>query len=285
VPPAPPPQPPVTPPPKSCIDIPGLECVDAAVVYGVGAGLGGFVLLAAGIWLCYTFRSAIFRDSGDDDDEDSDEESEDGDDGDGQLPPEWEAHQDDEGTPFYYNTVTRTTSWTRPAAAKGTRTDQVAVHVGESSAPNAPLPQEWEELQDDNGDTYFYNTRLRKASWTRPPTPPASAAGYQIGVHEQKSASKQKRKADASTRKTGKTEASSKKGKKGKKGKKDKKGGGLLACLCCPFICVVGWTGATLRRLLCCITLGKFGSCGFKGSSSKKKSKASKGGKRMSGHV
>lgn len=73
--------------------------------------------------------------------------------------------------------------------------------------------------------------------------------------------------------------------KKGKKGKKDKKGGGLLACLCCPFICVVGWTGATLRRLLCCITLGKFGSCGFKGSSSKKKSKASKGGKRMSGHV
>ena len=32
------------------------------------------------------------------------------------LPQEWEQHTDDSGLPYYYNTFTRVTSWTRPAA-------------------------------------------------------------------------------------------------------------------------------------------------------------------------
>ena len=37
----------------------------------------------------------------------------------GVLPAEWEEHQDEDGTPYFYNVRTRRTTWSRPKASNG----------------------------------------------------------------------------------------------------------------------------------------------------------------------
>ena len=69
----------------------------------------------------------------------------------GGLPPNWEEHKDpSSGKTFYYNKVTKETSWDKPKGA----------------APPAPggLPPDWEEHKDPSSGRSFYYNPVTKES-------------------------------------------------------------------------------------------------------------------------
>lgn len=104
------------------------------------------------------------------------------------LPDGWEKHTDDDGEVYFHNPVTSQTSWSRPEdstprkATKGKKkkkskskeTHVVTIdHVSSISEDLAgpvsvQLPTGWEELQDAEGQTYYYNDAQRRTSWTKP---------------------------------------------------------------------------------------------------------------------
>ena len=125
----------------------------------------------------------------------------------GDLPPEWQELQDEEGNIYYHNTVDGSTSWERPAVATEQQEEHVAPevetiegpvdvptaaetelaaclpqeepvpeeqHITEDLAAQTPvsdLPPGWQEVQDENGNTYYYSTVDRTTTWDKPATP------------------------------------------------------------------------------------------------------------------
>ena len=69
---------------------------------------------------------------------------------------EWQEVKTKTGKSYFYNTVTRKTSWVRPA-------EDVSTPVAASAAAS-----EWQEVKTKTGKSYFYNTVTRKTSWVRP---------------------------------------------------------------------------------------------------------------------
>jgi hypothetical protein len=67
----------------------------------------------------------------------------------GALPPGWKEAYSADGRLYFYNTVTKKTSWQRPAA-------------------EAPLAAEWKEAQTADGKAYWYNTVTKETTWQRP---------------------------------------------------------------------------------------------------------------------
>lgn len=98
---------------------------------------------------------------------------------------EWEAYEDDSGRTYYYNPSTGETQWEKPARYK---------HVGipkddEASVTRSPAKEEeeeeegeaaddedeniavedcWIEYQDEEGRTYYYNSKTGTTQWERP---------------------------------------------------------------------------------------------------------------------
>lgn len=97
----------------------------------------------------------------------------------GSEPIPWETYTDDAGTPYYYNTETKETTWHMPAVlkimrAKASRegTEEQTQHKrSQSKAPKVPKkPQkQWEEFTDDEtGQKYYVNSAMNKTTWTKP---------------------------------------------------------------------------------------------------------------------
>lgn len=121
------------------------------------------------------------------------------------LPEHWEAHRDDTGKAYYHNTATETTQWAHPLEQyyrglvfmrkEGDQlledkalqnpptpeeTREMAKYFGietreevylvpiAKAAVNAPLPPEWEEYEDDDGEVYFVSKITKKTSEHHP---------------------------------------------------------------------------------------------------------------------
>lgn len=73
-----------------------------------------------------------------------------------ELPEGWQEFVDDDGSKYYFNELSQTTSWSKPLKAA-------------SAGASKELPEGWEEVEQD-GDVYYYNSKTRTTSWTKPTT-------------------------------------------------------------------------------------------------------------------
>lgn len=89
------------------------------------------------------------------------------------LPEHWEELAAADGQKYYYNSVTKATSWLRPeptAAEKRARSAQEYSDLKQDDDEDSEyeLPPDYEEHQDDDGTPYFYHVPTGHVSWTRP---------------------------------------------------------------------------------------------------------------------
>ncbi|GJJ73068.1 hypothetical protein EMPS_05426 [Entomortierella parvispora] len=100
------------------------------------------------------------------------------------LPPNWSATTNASGRLYYYNVLTKETSWKMPSAPMAThRSIQQelgqSTHYAEVLAPDndlddlgeEPLPDGWNSAQDEDGSKYFFNETTGEATWDRPMSP------------------------------------------------------------------------------------------------------------------
>ncbi|GAB0089817.1 pre-mRNA-processing factor 40 homolog A [Sergentomyia squamirostris] len=74
----------------------------------------------------------------------------------GIVPCEWTAHKSPDGRTYYYNSVTKQSSWEKPDELK-TPTEKLL-----SSCP-------WKEYQSDQGKIYYHNVNTKESRWEAPP--------------------------------------------------------------------------------------------------------------------
>ena len=101
----------------------------------------------------------------------------------GGLPPDWTEHKDPAtGKAYYYNKLTKETTWEKPATRPGPSMPPAPAAPKAPSAPRAPiapggLPPEWTEHKDPaTGKAYYYNKITKETSWQRPPGKSGRAA-------------------------------------------------------------------------------------------------------------
>eukprot|EP01119_Soliformovum_irregulare_P001434 TRINITY_DN1113_c1_g1_i4.p1 TRINITY_DN1113_c1_g1~~TRINITY_DN1113_c1_g1_i4.p1 ORF type:complete len:495 (-),score=167.90 TRINITY_DN1113_c1_g1_i4:1287-2771(-) len=75
------------------------------------------------------------------------------------LPANWEMVYDDQGNPYYYNSVTQETSWEPPSTPRN----------------RGSVASGWEAVQDEDGSTYYYNAETGDTSWDPPSSQTTSA--------------------------------------------------------------------------------------------------------------
>lgn len=85
---------------------------------------------------------------------------------------DWTEIQDDEGRTYYYNSKTEKTSWDRPIEyddeSKGANTVKKEEKAEGSSDIETKAVGNWVETQDEQGRTYYYNTKTEETLWDRP---------------------------------------------------------------------------------------------------------------------
>ena len=88
--------------------------------------------------------------------------------------PEWEEADDGEGNKYYYNKVTGESRWEKPlslmraALAFQSRTSQnVEPNVVTDNA-DAEHETDWEEINDEDGNKYYYNNATGESRWDLP---------------------------------------------------------------------------------------------------------------------
>uniref|UniRef100_A0A1B0D1J8 Uncharacterized protein n=1 Tax=Phlebotomus papatasi TaxID=29031 RepID=A0A1B0D1J8_PHLPP len=74
----------------------------------------------------------------------------------GIVPCEWSAHKSPDGRTYYYNSVTKQSSWEKPDELK-TPAEKLL-----SSCP-------WKEYQSDQGKVYYHNVNTKESRWEAPP--------------------------------------------------------------------------------------------------------------------
>ena len=104
-----------------------------------------------------------------------------------QLPPDWSEEKTDDGTTYYYNSVTQESSWTKPETKPAAAVEVVApVEVVKPVVKEVPeptiseptpststntstvLPANWTEEKTDDGAVYYFNCVTQESSWTFP---------------------------------------------------------------------------------------------------------------------
>lgn len=101
------------------------------------------------------------------------------------LPDGWQEHEDDSGATYYYNELSKRTSWTRPVPSpqqKATTSalrmldydDVVAVTIdrlgssGTLPHGSQPLPSGWQEHVAHDGMRYYFHEQSKRTTWVRP---------------------------------------------------------------------------------------------------------------------
>ena len=111
----------------------------------------------------------------------------------GPPPPLWTEYRTPEGTPYYYNNITKQSVWVKPADF-GAPLPQLPPQVpplrpsvppltvlaspppatGDASATSAPAPVQapvytyWIEYSNEDGHKYYHNTRSKETVWEMP---------------------------------------------------------------------------------------------------------------------
>lgn len=84
------------------------------------------------------------------------------------LPAGWKEGKSEQGKVFYWNTITKERSWTRPTPVSQSA---VASPASPPAAPISPLPSGWKEATDPKtGKVYYYNTSTKQTTRERPTT-------------------------------------------------------------------------------------------------------------------
>lgn len=76
---------------------------------------------------------------------------------------DWVETYTDDGSKYWYNTVTFETTWEDPTVS--------SVSTPAASVPTTALPPNWAELYTDDGVTYYYNSVTQETSWELPKLP------------------------------------------------------------------------------------------------------------------
>ncbi|KAG0093592.1 Rho GTPase-activating protein 21 [Podila epicladia] len=92
------------------------------------------------------------------------------------LPPNWSATTNNKGRLYYYNVVTKETSWKLPSAIS-TPIDapEANTHVNHpdlvTDEVHQVLPRGWNSAHDENGSMYFFNSSTGETTWDKPTSP------------------------------------------------------------------------------------------------------------------
>ncbi|KAG0343099.1 Rho GTPase-activating protein 21 [Podila horticola] len=92
------------------------------------------------------------------------------------LPPNWSATTNNKGRLYYYNVVTKETSWKLPSA-NSTPTDplELDTHVNHPNLStdevHQALPRGWNSAHDEDGSMYFFNSSTGETTWDKPTSP------------------------------------------------------------------------------------------------------------------
>jgi len=78
------------------------------------------------------------------------------------LPSDWKESQTPDGKRYYFNTVTKQTSWTRPDSSPTVQ------HQAPESQPPSQSVGEWREAMAPDGRIYYFNTVTKQTSWVKP---------------------------------------------------------------------------------------------------------------------
>ncbi|KAG0366976.1 Rho GTPase-activating protein 21 [Gamsiella multidivaricata] len=111
------------------------------------------------------------------------------------LPPNWSATTNSNGRLYYYNVMTKETSWKMPTAVAvaspplgsimpsaehysdhgnvhhDNHTTEVLSHEKDYAADEESLPEGWNAARDEGGSQYFFNTSTGETTWDRPMSP------------------------------------------------------------------------------------------------------------------
>lgn len=85
-------------------------------------------------------------------------------------PAAWETVTADDGSIYYYNTVTGVSQWDEPQALQAKLRAAAAFS---SAAPTeesnvADDPDDWQSVHDDEGNDYYFNAKTGESAWQRP---------------------------------------------------------------------------------------------------------------------
>ncbi|KAG0036060.1 Rho GTPase-activating protein 21 [Podila clonocystis] len=92
------------------------------------------------------------------------------------LPPNWSATTNNKGRLYYYNVVTKETSWKLPSAISApTDPSELNTHVNHpdlsTDEGHQVLPRGWDSAHDEEGSMYFFNSSTGETTWDKPTSP------------------------------------------------------------------------------------------------------------------
>ncbi|KAK6047735.1 WW domain protein, partial [Cooperia oncophora] len=92
----------------------------------------------------------------------------------------WTKHETADGRVYYYNKVTKESSWNKPDELK-TPQERQTIEIKRSTPTATSANGIWKEYKTPEGRAYYYNTVTKETTWTKPegfsaPVPAAAAA-------------------------------------------------------------------------------------------------------------
>ncbi|KIH63827.1 FF domain protein [Ancylostoma duodenale] len=86
----------------------------------------------------------------------------------------WTKHETAEGRVYYYNKITKESSWNKPDELKTPQERQERSTPTTSSSSSSNVI--WKEYKTPEGRAYYYNTVTKETTWTKPESMTATAA-------------------------------------------------------------------------------------------------------------